>query len=241
MAGYIPPVAQFLGGPSEMNYFAHGVRFVDDPYLLAGTALPDWLSVVRRRVRIRMRHLPDGKARGRGPVGRLTEGIRQHLHDDDWFHRTEGFLVVSERLSRLTAEFADAVMVESDRLRPGFLGHLLTEMLLDSVLIERFPSRLESYYRALRAIDPCVVRDAFPAWGWPPVFAMTAWIPLFVNEAILYDYLEPPTLLYRVNQVMRRVGQPLLPDPFAEVLWRGRLIVAEQLDRLLPASRWGDA
>ena len=33
-----------------MNYFAHGVRFLEDPYFLAGTAVPDWLSVVDRRV-----------------------------------------------------------------------------------------------------------------------------------------------------------------------------------------------
>ena len=36
-----------------MNYFAHGHRFVDDPYFLAGTAVPDWLSVVDRKVRVR--------------------------------------------------------------------------------------------------------------------------------------------------------------------------------------------
>ena len=29
-----------------MNYFAHAIRFLDDPYFLSGTALPDWLSVV---------------------------------------------------------------------------------------------------------------------------------------------------------------------------------------------------
>jgi hypothetical protein len=39
-----------------VNYFAHGRRFIDDPYFLAGTAVPDWLNVVDRQVRVRGRH-----------------------------------------------------------------------------------------------------------------------------------------------------------------------------------------
>ena len=38
-----------------MNYFGHGHRFIDNPFFLAGTAVPDWLSVVNRRVRARRR------------------------------------------------------------------------------------------------------------------------------------------------------------------------------------------
>lgn len=36
-----------------MNYFAHGYRFIDRPYYLAGTAVPDWLRVADRDVRVR--------------------------------------------------------------------------------------------------------------------------------------------------------------------------------------------
>ncbi len=36
-----------------MNYLSHGFRFVDDPYFVAGTALPDWMSVLDRRNRAR--------------------------------------------------------------------------------------------------------------------------------------------------------------------------------------------
>ena len=36
-----------------MNYLAHGWRFVDQPYFLAGTAAPDWMSVIDRRNRLR--------------------------------------------------------------------------------------------------------------------------------------------------------------------------------------------
>ena len=36
-----------------MNYLAHGWRFSDQPYFLAGTAVPDWLSVIDRKMRAR--------------------------------------------------------------------------------------------------------------------------------------------------------------------------------------------
>ena len=36
-----------------MNFFAHGRDFVDEPYVLAGTAVPDWLNVVDRRAKAR--------------------------------------------------------------------------------------------------------------------------------------------------------------------------------------------
>ena len=33
----------------RMNYFAHALPFLDRPYFVAGTAVPDWLTVADRR------------------------------------------------------------------------------------------------------------------------------------------------------------------------------------------------
>ena len=36
-----------------MNYLSHALGCLDDdPYVLAGTSVPDWLSVVDRKVRV---------------------------------------------------------------------------------------------------------------------------------------------------------------------------------------------
>jgi hypothetical protein len=40
-----------------MNYLAHALPFLDDPYFVAGTAVPDWLMVADRRVRMRPRYV----------------------------------------------------------------------------------------------------------------------------------------------------------------------------------------
>ncbi len=55
-------------------------------------------------------------------------------------------------------------------LRPGFLGHLLVELLLDAALIAEAPERLDAYYQLLDQVDPgwvqaAVNRMAPPARG----------------------------------------------------------------------------
>ena len=66
-----------------MNYFAHGRHFIDDPYFLAGTAVPDWLSVADRRVRVRARQAEQHVASDDPRVSRIAAGIVQHCRDDE--------------------------------------------------------------------------------------------------------------------------------------------------------------
>src|SRR5215471_18395046 len=139
-----------------MNYFAHGMRFVDRPYFLAGTALPDWLSVADRKVRLRARNV-EPFADGSGtPAAELAAGVLQHLEDDGWFHKTAAFAIAS---AELTVAFRDALPAD-DGHRPAFLGHILTEMLLDAVLIDRGPALLQEYYAALEQIDGRLVEES---------------------------------------------------------------------------------
>src|SRR5438105_5074396 len=133
-----------------MNYFAHGVRFLDRPYFLAGTALPDWLSVVDRRVRLRARQVQPFADGTGAPAAELAAGVLQHFDDDEWFHKTAGFAVAT---AELTVLFRRA-LPSDDGHRPAFLGHILTEMLLDRMLIERHPDLLAGYYEAVSKIDP---------------------------------------------------------------------------------------
>ena len=132
-----------------MNYFAHGIRFLDRPWFLAGTALPDWLSVVDRRVRLRPKGVApfaDGSA---SPEAELAAGALQHFEDDHWFHKTRAFAEATGRLTDLFRNF----MGPGDGFRCGFLGHITSELLLDAILIKRYPERLDAYYQVLAQLD----------------------------------------------------------------------------------------
>jgi len=212
-----------------MNYFAHGVRFTDRPYFLAGTALPDWLSVVDRRVRLRARFVRPYALGSATSEAELAAGVLQHLDDDAWFHKTAAFAVVSAQLTVLLRSALPA----DDGHRPAFLGHVLTEVLLDAVLIDRHPARLGDYYRALSAVDAALVEEATNRMARQTTDRLKLLIPLFVQERFLADYADSNRLLLRLNQVLCRVKLKPLPAGLGGLLYEARGIVEPRADELL--------
>lgn len=212
-----------------MNYFAHGYQYLDRPYFLAGTAVPDWLSVVDRRVRVRSRHAQEFLASDNPTVATLAQGIVQHHTDDAWFHETRAFAELSMQLSRLVRE----QLPQDDGMRPSFLGHILVELLLDAELIAENPSRLEAYYVAVDALDPQLIERAVGEMAPRGPVDLARWIPRFSAEQFLWDYLEDAKLCFRLNQVMHRVRLPALPEQFSDLLPEARRLVRQRKTELL--------
>lgn len=212
-----------------MNYFAHGHRFLDDPYFLAGTAVPDWLSVVDRKVRARKNLVQPHQADCDPVVASVARGIVQHHVDDDWFHRGRDFAELS---LDFTVQIRD-LLAPDDSLRPSFLGHILVELLLDSSLIVRYPQRIAAYYAALSRIDAQVVQRIVNRMATKQTFHLQTMIGIFCRERFLYDYADDQRLLFRLNQVMKRVRLPALPDVLGEWFPPARLAVEKRADALL--------
>jgi hypothetical protein len=214
-----------------MNYFAHGMRFLDRPYFLAGTCAPDWLSAFDRNVRLRTKSAAP-VAEGADPIqAEFARGVMQHLADDDWFHGTRAF-------AEVTGEMAVAYrsVIGADHPTPcSFLGHIVTEMLMDTLLIESNPGALDRYYEALAGIDPLVTETAVNACAARgQTTELRNVIPMFLSERFLADYLDPVSLSIRLNQVLRRVRLTPLPEDAVKVLRLGRQLVSRRLGDLLP-------
>ena len=212
-----------------MNYFSHGRLFLDQPYFLAGTAVPDWLSVIDRRVRARTKLVEPFLTDPDQDVAQLAAGIVQHHVDDRWFHQTKTFHTLS---LEFTVRIRDW-QTEDAGMRPMFLGHILVELLLDAHLIEQDPRQLDAYYSSLAKIDPQLVATTITRMTSKTVALLPVLVPRFLHERFLYDYLDDAKLTFRLNQVMRRVKLPLLPSDFAELLPVARSEVAENASALL--------
>ncbi len=212
-----------------MNYLAHAYRHLDDPYFVAGTALPDWMNVVDRRNRARSRAalpiLEDRDPRIRA----FARGVMQHHHDDRWFHQTEVFVLLSTRLAVELRE----LLPPGGGLQAGFVGHIVVELLLDSVLNEADPGYLINYYAALESLDLDLIQHAANKICTKPFDILPRLIPRFVKERFLADYGDDARLWMRLNHVMRRVGLAPLPDPVVAWLAGVRPRVTSQADALL--------
>jgi hypothetical protein len=212
-----------------MNYFAHGRAFVDDPYFLAGTAVPDWLNVVDRRVRVRSKHAAAHLDAADSRVACIAAGVLQHCQDDAWFHNTRAFAELSLALCGMLRERLPA----DEGFRPYFLGHILVEILLDAALIAEEPERLEAYYAACESLNGAVVEAAVNQMAAQSTNRLGKLVPLFSRERFLFDYAEDAKLLFRLNQVMRRVGLPLLPNDLTLWLGEARELVTARKHELL--------
>jgi hypothetical protein len=212
-----------------MNYFAHGLPHLEDPYFLAGTAVPDWLNVADRGVRVRTRQAAPFVDHVEDALARLARGIVEHHRDDAWFHETPAF---HELCWQLTSAVKQA-LPDDEGFRPSFLGHILVEILLDAELIRRQPERLQQYYQALGSIDGLTVQSAVNRMAARPTDRLALLVPLFCRERFLWDYLDDGKLLGRLNQVMRRVRLPLLPDALVDVFPSARKLVRARMSELL--------
>lgn len=220
-----------------MNYFAHALRHLDRPYFVAGTAVPDWLSVADRKVRLRPRQLEPWFSSDDLIQAEVAAGAAQHLHDDGWFHATRGFAEVTTELTHLFRKRLGA----DDKYHCGFLGHVGMEMLLDAILMERFPAEFEQYYRVLATIEPATVQAAVNRMAKQPTDRLAWFVELFRQKQILRDYSDDQRLLTRLNQVLDRVKLSPLPAEAVDLLAISRDIVRQRVDDLLPLEHFSSA
>jgi hypothetical protein len=216
-----------------LNYYAHAHRFLldghADPYFLAGTAVPDWLSAAHRPVKCRSKHAAPLTCDADPRVAALALGITQHHNDDRWFHGTRAFVEMSIRFAQqIQSELGD----RSD-LRSGFLGHILVELLLDDVLIAHDRRMLDAYYLAIDAVDPQLIAEQVERMTGKPVPRLAEFIGRFVEMRFLFDYADDTRLCFRVSQVLSRVGLPALPAEFTRVVPRFRDEVRQNERQLL--------
>ncbi|MEM9704000.1 MAG: hypothetical protein AAF907_16290, partial [Planctomycetota bacterium] len=199
---------------------------------VVGTGTPDLLSVADRRVRLRGRLLRENDADPR--LAAFCQGVRRHLDDDGWFHATRGFAEVTAKLGVTLRE----TFGPGDGFRSGFLGHIGTEMLLDDVLRARIPGVLDRFYAAAESVDPMEIQSFVNRLHPVGTDRVARMLRGFCESRFLADYADPERLLFRMNQVCKRVKLTPLPDAAAAVLADARTMVDDRRFELLPPDRY---
>ena len=199
--------------------------------MVAGTAVPDWLSVVDRRVRVRSRRILEHLDLLDVDLRTIAEGMLQHLHDDDLFHRSVRFVMLE---SELSSRFR---RIRPDRFdhRPPFLGHIVIELLLDDFIAQQMPEVLNNYYAALSQVSPLQIQEAVNTVATRTTNHLAGFVQQFRTAQFLFDYADDTRLLGRLNQVMKRVTLPPLEADCLPVLRDARQLLAQHGEELLDA------
>ncbi len=192
------------------------------------------LSVLDRKMRLRVRRL-EPFADGSGSFeAEVAAGAMQHLDDDRWFHTTRAFVETSAELTNLFR----TVLGEADRMRCPFLGHIVTELQLDAVLMERYPDHLDRYYDSVSQIDSQALEGAVNQMATKTSDRLAWLLDRFSEEQFMRCYPTANRLRFRLNQVMLRVGLEQIPETIEPLLETSQVVVRERADDLLPQEHF---
>ncbi|TWU26841.1 hypothetical protein Pla52o_06960 [Novipirellula galeiformis] len=216
-----------------MNFLSHALPYFDQPFKAAGTAVPDWLSVVDRKIRARRRHALL-LANDEDPhVRDVASGIIQHVDDDQWFHATQAFV---ETNLTLAVQLREQLPGDAG-FRPTFVGHILIEILLDAFWIREDSSVADRYYGLLSDLSSEKIQACVNKITGKPTQNLAKTIDRFIEIRFLYDYVDNDKLLFRLNQVMSRVGLAALPPHIGDwIPQASTLVESRRIELLTPPS-----
>jgi hypothetical protein len=214
-----------------MNFLSHALPYLDRPLLAVSTGVPDWLSVVDRKIRARGRTAQTFLESEDHELSLVAHGIVRHIEDDRWFHSTEAFVDTNMRLAIELRE----LLPGDAGFRPTFVAHILIEMYLDAFWIRDDGGNAERYYEAIEAVGFETIERCVNTITGKPTDRLSVVIKRFVDARFLYDYLDHDKLLVRLNQVMNRVGLTPLPAEVRDWLPEAKKMVESRRRRLLHA------
>jgi hypothetical protein len=214
-----------------MNCLAHAYRYLNDPYFAAGCCVPDWLGMIDRRVRIRQKELDAtmSNLESDSQTIAIARGVRKHLDDDAAFHHSAAFINTCREVTLIIREhgtYGSAHM-------PGFVGHILVELLLDASIETSSPGILKEYYRTIESICPEQLARSVNDIASKTTDHLPLFLQRYLSERFLFDYLADERLLLRLNRVLGRVSFQPLPNSFVEVIAQARSMVERRQSALL--------
>lgn len=175
-----------------MNYFSHFfVDGIDDAYAHnTGLLLPD---VTRKKVSKFLLH-PDYNETGLA----FYEGCKKHYAADKHFHASGFFKNILEQSNNIInqSNFDDTLN------RKWFLAHILSELMLDRILVREYPQKLSQFYDSLQAIDDNELQLFLNLNGLSETGSFFDFFNHFRKVQYIYYYTDNNKFVYSLNRIM---------------------------------------
>jgi hypothetical protein len=177
-----------------MNFIAHYHYYkTEDSYYNLGLVLPDLVKSFCKT------HLKPAERMVHPQMNALNQGSIIHLKADKLFHNSFYFTACEKHLSEL-------VDSKAQWPRKWFLNHLLCEILLDRIIIDKYPDICEQFYNDLSSTNQEQVALYLKLNGINNFQNFAIGLEKFVTAKFIFDYKHNEKILLALSRVYQRLG-----------------------------------
>lgn len=184
-----------------MNYFAHyyfDYRQNSELHNF-GLALPDFVRNFIKGKRIKP---VENQSFGIEELQWLHEGTVKHIQRDAAFHGSVFFKEASGRTSKLLLPAFGQAGIP----RTWWGAHVLTEMMLDRVLMKENPELIAQFYEDLEKTDGAIVNEYMLKHGIQDTSDFFSRLDRFRQLRYLLRYTEDDAMVYSLSRVYLYAG-----------------------------------
>ncbi len=186
-----------------MNFISHYYfdQKTGHPYFNLGLFLPDMFSICHLNWRY-AQSIPVVKPQ----VHDLVEGIEMHQLLDSDFHHSAFFHKYSNMVNSMIELEATPL-----KRRKYFIAHVLVELVIDKILIEKDEHILYSLYDDMEKIDTAylpLLFDRKASYTKP----FLTFFENFRTRKYLFNYTRNEALIFVINKILERIRIPVISD-----------------------------
>ncbi len=189
-----------------MNYLAHHFFYAEeDPWHNTGLILPDLSRAAPgRRKLLWQGKEPDPEDH------QIWMGCLKHYEADDWFHESEYFVSLSAFIQTDLEKAREQGLFY--RQRKWFLAHLLGEMLLDRLILEKEASAVDHFYQDLHQVETDRLVKFLLDSGKQEPGTFHRLFEGFREAEFLRHYASNRGIAGSLNRVVQRTGQEAMDE-----------------------------
>ena len=138
----------------------------------------------------------------------LWLGCQKHYEADQWFHECAYFKETTEHIEKALARLQEEGLFEVQR--KWFLAHLLSEMLLDRLIMDRHEAALDHFYSDLRKVPYADIEQFLLRAGKEDMGRFPQGHKGFIESEFIRYYSSFEGLSESLSRVVQRTGQAAL-------------------------------
>lgn len=136
----------------------------------------------------------------------ILEGCKKHYEADGWFHESVYFKHSCQLLEKeMETERETRSLFQNQRI--WFLAHILSELLLDRLILEKHPDAVNHFYRDLHQVPFTDIETFLLKSGKTAMGNFSIGHERFISSEFVRHYIQNEGIIEALDRVVQRTGQ----------------------------------